>query len=100
MASKSNCATRRDQIFSMINFMGTPSLFFTLSPAFVHHPLNVVLIGQNINLDLFYDSNMLDKNERCKQATINPKAQAIFVHILVNVIFKYMLQVKNRKTKQ
>jgi len=26
---------------------------------------------------------------------INPKTQAIFVHTIVNVIFKYMLQVKN-----
>ncbi len=28
---------------------------------------------------------------------INLKAQAIFVHAIVNVIFKYMLQVKNTK---
>ncbi len=26
---------------------------------------------------------------------INPKVQAIFVHTIVNVIFKYMLQMKN-----
>jgi hypothetical protein len=26
---------------------------------------------------------------------INPKVQAIFVHAIVNVIFNYMLQVKN-----
>jgi hypothetical protein len=38
---------------------------------------------------------MLAKNEWCKYATINPKAQAIFVHTIVNVIFKYMLQIKN-----
>jgi hypothetical protein len=30
-----------------------------------------VLIGKNINLDLFYDKNMLTKNEWCKYATIN-----------------------------
>jgi hypothetical protein len=59
--------------------------------------LLVVLSGQNINLDLFYDKNMLTKNQQCKYATINPKAQAIFVHTIVNVIFKYMLQVKNTK---
>ncbi len=40
---------------------------------------------------------MLTKNEICKHATINPKAQAIFVHTIVNVIFQYMLQVKNTK---
>jgi hypothetical protein len=93
MASGSSCTTQRDKIFSMVNFMGTPSLFFTLNLAFVHHPFILFLID-NINLDLFYGNKMLDKNERCKQATMNPKAQAIFVHIFVNVNFKYMLQVK------
>jgi hypothetical protein len=40
---------------------------------------------------------MLEKNEQCKQVAINPKVQAIFVHILINVVFKYMLQVKHSK---
>ncbi len=93
MAFESSRTSQRNQIFNMINFMGTPSFFFTLNPAFFHHLLIVVLIGQKINVDLFYDDNMLNKNEQCRQTTINPKAQAIFVHILVNVIFKYMLQV-------
>jgi len=97
MASRSSHATQRDQIFSMTIFMGMSSLFFTLNPTFVHHTLVAILSEQNINLDLFYDKNMLTKNEQCKYATINPKAQAIFVHIIVNVIFKYMLQVKNTK---
>jgi hypothetical protein len=34
----SNHVIQRDQIFSMINFMGTLSLFFTLNLALVHHP--------------------------------------------------------------
>jgi hypothetical protein len=42
---------------------------------------------------MFYDNNMLNKNVKCKQATINPKVHAIFVHTIVNVIFKYMIQV-------
>jgi hypothetical protein len=32
---------------------------------------------------------MLTKNERCKYATIYSKVQAIFVHIIINVILKY-----------
>jgi hypothetical protein len=44
--------------------MGTPSLFFTLNPTFVYHPLIVVLIGQSIDIDLFYDTNMLGKKRR------------------------------------
>ncbi len=80
------------KIFSMTNFMEMPSLFFTLNPTFVdHHPLLTTVSEENINLDLLYDKNMLTKNEQCKYAMINPKAQAIFIHIIVNVIFKYML---------
>jgi hypothetical protein len=51
MASGSSRAIQRNQNFSMINFMGTLSLFFILNPSFVHHPLLVGLNGQNINLD-------------------------------------------------
>jgi hypothetical protein len=61
MVSGSSHATQRDQIFNMINFMGTLSLFFTLNLAFVHHPLLVVLSGQNVNLDVFFNKNMLTK---------------------------------------
>jgi hypothetical protein len=46
MAFGSSRATQRVQIFSMINFMGMPSLFFILNPIFVHHPLLTILGGQ------------------------------------------------------
>jgi hypothetical protein len=59
MASINSHATQRDQSFSMENFMGTPHLFFIQNPAFIHHPLLVVLNGPEINLNLFYDTNML-----------------------------------------
>jgi len=88
---------QKDQIFSMINFIGTPSLFFTLNPRFIHHPLVVLLSGQNINFDLFYDTKMLTKNGRSKQIAMNLKAQAIFVHTHVDAIFTYMLQMKDKK---
>jgi hypothetical protein len=34
---------------------------------------------------------MLTKNEKSKQIAMNPKAQTIFVHTLVDAIFRYML---------
>jgi hypothetical protein len=63
MAFKSSHVTQKNQIFSMINFMGMLSLFFTLNFTFLHHLLLVVLNGKNINLDLFYHKNTLTKNE-------------------------------------
>ncbi len=62
--------------------------FFTLNLAFVHYHLIVIFVGQDINHDIFYDENVWNKNEQCRQATINFKPQAIFVHINVNVISK------------
>jgi hypothetical protein len=82
----------------MENFMGTLLFFFfILNPTFIHHPLLIVLNGQEINVNLFYDTNMLIKNEQCKEATMNPKAQGIFVHTIIHVIFKYILQMKKKK---
>jgi hypothetical protein len=52
MASDSSRTMQRNQIFNMINFIGTLSLFVILNPTIVHHPLVVLLSGQNINLDL------------------------------------------------
>jgi len=40
---------------------------------------------------------MLNKNEQCNQEIMNPKVQAIFVHTIIGVIFKYMFQVKEIK---
>jgi hypothetical protein len=74
MAFGSNRAMQRNQIFSMINFIGTPSLFSTLNPRFFHHLLIAILSGKNINLDLFYDKKMLTKNEKSKQMAMNMKA--------------------------
>jgi hypothetical protein len=61
MAFCSSQTMQRDQIFSMINFIGMPSLFFTLNPTFVRHPLIVLLSRQKNNLDLFYDTKMFTK---------------------------------------
>jgi hypothetical protein len=46
MASRSSRATQRDQIFSIIIFMGMSRLFFTLNLTFIHHPFLGVLSGQ------------------------------------------------------
>jgi hypothetical protein len=45
---------------------------------------------EDINVNLFYVISMLTKNEGCENARINPKLQVTFVHIITNVIFKYM----------
>jgi hypothetical protein len=57
---------QREEVFNMIHFVGTPTLFFTLSLAYVHHPLVNLLSGKNINFDFFkmkiYQIGMKDAN--------------------------------------
>ncbi len=64
-------------------FHGNNKFLKTLNPTFFHHLLIVVLIGQDINLDIFYDENTLNKNKQCKQVAINLKAQAILYTLLL-----------------
>jgi len=45
---------------------------------------------------LFHE-NLPNRHERCKLAAMNPKAQAIFAHIVVDATFTYLLCV-NKKT--
>jgi hypothetical protein len=76
-------------------FHGNNKFFSSLNLTFVHCLLLVVLVRQDINLDIFHDENMLNKNEQCRQATINLKTQEILVHITIHAIFKCMIQVKD-----
>jgi hypothetical protein len=57
---------QRKEVFNMILFLGTPTLFFTLNLAYVHHLLVNLLSGKNINLEFFlmkiYQIGMKDVN--------------------------------------
>jgi hypothetical protein len=72
MAFGSSHTTQRDQIFSTIKFMGTK---FMGKPSFFHSKShNCSSSGQNINLDLLYDKNMLNKKQKmqiCNNKSIN-----------------------------
>ena len=58
MASRSFCASQKDQILSMIQYFGTPSLLFMLSLAYV-----LLFGGEDINLDTPCDPNTPNKEE-------------------------------------
>ncbi len=68
--------------------MNTKFIFHALNIAFIHHPLLVVLSGQHINFDLFYDTNMMTKNERCKDVMINPKVFKLYLYCHYECHFK------------
>jgi hypothetical protein len=51
LAFGSSRAMQRKKVFNMIHFLGTPTLFFTLNLAYVHHFLVNLLSGKSINLN-------------------------------------------------
>jgi len=62
-------------------------IFRALNIAFIHHPLLVVLSGQDVNFDLFYDTNMMTENERCKDVIINSKVLELYVYMPLSMPF-------------
>ncbi len=92
---KQSCNTKR-QNFQYNKFHGNPKFVFPFkshihSSSFVSNSKQT----KHKSLDLFYDTNMLTKNEQCEEVEMNPKAQVVFLHIIVYIIFKYKLQVKD-----
>jgi hypothetical protein len=83
MAFGSSRGAQREEIFNMINYLGTPSLFFTLNPAVVHHLAISLLCRKEINLHVFYDKNLPNSRDCSIITTMNPKAQTQFVQALM-----------------
>ena len=79
----------------MINYLGTPTLFFTINPPIVHNSCVSLLCRNDIKLGVFYDRNLLNAREQSILVAMNPKAQAQFVHVLVYAIFIYLFCTKN-----
>jgi hypothetical protein len=100
MASGSSRVVQREEIFNMINYFGTPTLFFTINPAVVHHPCISLLCGKEINLDIFYDNNLPNSRDCSILAAMNPKAQVQFVQALVHATYTYLFCAKTTFNKE
>jgi hypothetical protein len=61
MAFGSSWTSPKNQIFNLIHYAETPSLVFKLNLAFVHYPFVSLFSGNDINLDIWFDTKLLDK---------------------------------------
>jgi hypothetical protein len=100
MASGSSRVAQREEIFNMINYFGTPTLFFTINPAVVHHPCISLLCGKEINLDIFYNNNLPNSRDCSILVAMNPKAQVQFVQALVHATYTYLFCAKTTFKKE
>ena len=83
----------RNQIRGLINFMGTPTVFVTMTPADIHHPLVRFFSGDQISLeDICDDAIALDAWSRRVLVAENPSACALFFHTMITHFIQVVLR--------
>ena len=82
----------RNEIRSLINYRGTPTLFVTPNPADVDNPLVRVLIGEDIVIEDAMRGEDLDEHKRKLLAAQHPAACATFFHTMISNFIHVILQ--------
>ncbi|PPQ81758.1 hypothetical protein CVT26_007391 [Gymnopilus dilepis] len=84
----------RRQIRAIINAKGAPTLFITLNPSDVDHPIVRILGGEAISTDDLYKGNMqeFDAWRRKVYAARNPAASAKFFDLMIQTFIKVILR--------
>ena len=78
------------EIWSLINFLGAPSWYITLSPADIQHPICVYYAGT----DEEFKPKIVPYDERMRSVCQNPVAGARFFHFMVETFIEDVLGVK------
>ena len=84
----------RNEIWSLINHLGAPSWYITLSPADIQHPICIYFAGTNEK----FSPNMPSYDDRARMVCQNPVAGARFFHFMVQSFLEDVLGV-NRSDK-
>ena len=84
--------TLRNQIRSLINYEGTPTLFVTLNPSDRDHPLVRLYAGHEVNIEDRMRGEELSRWQRSVIAARNPSACARFFHKMMSNFIKIILR--------
>jgi hypothetical protein len=82
---------RRNEIRGLINKHGAPSLFITINPSDVHHPLVRMLAGQSVDLDDHTNTTPISKTSQRDLVANNPAAAARFFNIMMENFINILL---------
>lgn len=82
----------RNEIRALINYKGTPTLFITINPSDVDHPLVRLLGGEDMCLDDINRGEELSKWQRSLFAAKNPSACAVFFDLMITQFIKTILR--------
>jgi hypothetical protein len=81
----------RNELWSMLAYIGAPSWFITLSPADNRHPISLYYADGNI----LFKPEILTQTARYRLMANNPVAAARFFHLVVQLFIKHVLGVDN-----
>ena len=79
----------RNEIWSLVSYLGAPSWFVTFAPADVKHPLALYFADTNQE----FIPEFRDKTERMNLIANNPVAGARFFKVMVDMFIKHVLGV-------
>ena len=79
----------RNEIWSLVCYLGAPSWFITFAPADVKHPLALYFADTNQE----FIPEFRDRDERLNLIANNPVAGARFFNVMVNMFIKHVLSV-------
>ncbi|KZV98467.1 hypothetical protein EXIGLDRAFT_606909, partial [Exidia glandulosa HHB12029] len=81
---------QRNELWSLISYLGAPSWFLTFAPADNDHPVCLYYAG----CDTAFDNekiSLLKSSDRFRQVAQNPVASARFFHFLVKLLIEEIL---------
>src|ERR1700678_1131295 len=79
----------RNNVWSLISYIGAPSWFITLSPADINHPICIYFADKNITFkpELYFKK----ADDTYRLVTSNPVAAARFFHMMCKNFIKHVL---------
>ncbi|KDR64806.1 hypothetical protein GALMADRAFT_82642, partial [Galerina marginata CBS 339.88] len=85
----------RNEIWSLISYIGAPSWFITLSPADSKHPICLYLTHNFADKDIEFKPEICLPDEAYRLVAQNPVAAARFFHFMCETFIKHVLGVGN-----
>lgn len=82
----------RNEIRSVINYRGTPTLFVTLNPSDVDNPIVRVLGGESVDIEDQMRGEDMEEHKRRVYAANHPAACALFFHSMISSFIKVILR--------
>ncbi|EMD32190.1 hypothetical protein CERSUDRAFT_99591 [Gelatoporia subvermispora B] len=78
------------QVWATSIALGPPSLWVTINPSDLHHPIAQIFAGEDIDMDAFLNTSGPNKEKRAKNIASDPYAASKFFHFMIHTILEVL----------